>query len=137
GCIHSLRTNMSWTHRYNNFSRRRTRGPCATSSSALWKRCSAASGNSRTRRNWRRCDRSICNWRASWRTAWIPHSPAADSDEPGAVRWDVFSTKVHSPHAYRLMSDPIVLELQQREQTILAYLSRTVMSVQLSSRRDD
>ena len=33
--------------------------------------------------------------------------------------------KVHSPHEYRLMSAPILLELQQREQDILAYLSRT------------
>jgi len=33
--------------------------------------------------------------------------------------------KVHSPHAYRLMSAPILLELQQRDQEILAYLSRT------------
>jgi hypothetical protein len=33
--------------------------------------------------------------------------------------------KVHSPHEYRLMSAPILLELQQREQEILAYLSQT------------
>ena len=33
--------------------------------------------------------------------------------------------KVHSPHEYRLMSAPILLELQQRDQDILAYLSRT------------
>ena len=33
--------------------------------------------------------------------------------------------KLHSPHEYRLMSAPILLELQQREQEILAYLSRT------------
>ena len=33
--------------------------------------------------------------------------------------------KVHSPHQYRLMSAPILFELQQREQAILAYLSRT------------
>jgi hypothetical protein len=33
--------------------------------------------------------------------------------------------KVHTPHEYRLMSAPILLELQQREQDILAYLSRT------------
>ena len=31
--------------------------------------------------------------------------------------------KVHSPHEYRLMSAPILLELQQREQDILTYLS--------------
>ena len=34
---------------------------CATSLSASWKPCSAASGSSRTRHNWRRCGRSICN----------------------------------------------------------------------------
>jgi hypothetical protein len=33
--------------------------------------------------------------------------------------------KGHSPHEYRLMSAPILLELQPREQEILAYLSRT------------
>ena len=33
--------------------------------------------------------------------------------------------KVHSADDYRLMSAPILLELQQREQEILAYLSRT------------
>jgi len=33
--------------------------------------------------------------------------------------------KVHSPHEYRLMSAPILLELQRREQEILAYLSQT------------
>jgi hypothetical protein len=33
--------------------------------------------------------------------------------------------KVHSVHDYRLMSAPILLELQQREQEILLYLSRT------------
>ncbi len=33
--------------------------------------------------------------------------------------------KVHSPHEYRSMSAPILLELQQREQEILAYLSQT------------
>jgi hypothetical protein len=33
--------------------------------------------------------------------------------------------KVHPPHEYRLMSAPILLELQQREQEILAYLSQT------------
>lgn len=35
--------------------------------------------------------------------------------------------KVHSQQEYRLMSAPILLELQQREQEILAYLSRTEM----------
>ena len=34
--------------------------------------------------------------------------------------------KVHSPRAYRAMSEPILLELQQREQEILDYLSKTV-----------
>jgi hypothetical protein len=33
--------------------------------------------------------------------------------------------KAHSPQEYRLLSAPILLELQQREQDILAYLSRT------------
>ncbi len=32
--------------------------------------------------------------------------------------------KVHNQQEYRLMSAPILLELQQREQEILAYLSR-------------
>jgi hypothetical protein len=33
--------------------------------------------------------------------------------------------KIHSPDEYRLMSEPILLEIQQREQEILVYLSRT------------
>jgi hypothetical protein len=33
--------------------------------------------------------------------------------------------KVHTPHEYRLMSAPILLELQQWEQDILAYLSHS------------
>jgi hypothetical protein len=33
--------------------------------------------------------------------------------------------KVHSQQEYRLMSAPILLELQQREQEILTYLSHT------------
>ena len=33
--------------------------------------------------------------------------------------------KVHSQQEYRLMSAPILLEVQQREQEILVYLSRT------------
>ena len=33
--------------------------------------------------------------------------------------------KVHSPQEYRFLSAPILLELQQREQEILCYLSRT------------
>ena len=37
--------------------------------------------------------------------------------------------KVHNPHEYRLMSEPILLELQQRELEILEYLSRSDASV--------
>ncbi len=33
--------------------------------------------------------------------------------------------KVRSPHEYRLISAPILLELQEREHEILAYLSQT------------
>jgi len=33
--------------------------------------------------------------------------------------------KVHNATEYRAMSEPILLEIQQREQEILAYLSRT------------
>jgi hypothetical protein len=33
--------------------------------------------------------------------------------------------KVHGATEYRAMSEPILLELQQREQEILTYLSRT------------
>ena len=33
--------------------------------------------------------------------------------------------KVHSPEEYRAMSEPILLEIQQREQEILSYLSAT------------
>jgi hypothetical protein len=32
--------------------------------------------------------------------------------------------KVHPPEEYRLMSEPILLELQQREQEILEYLAQ-------------
>jgi len=35
--------------------------------------------------------------------------------------------KVHSQQGYRLMSEPVLLELQRREQEILEYLSRTEM----------
>ena len=35
--------------------------------------------------------------------------------------------KVHSPREYRLMSAPILLELQRREQEILEYLTRAEM----------
>jgi hypothetical protein len=31
--------------------------------------------------------------------------------------------KIHTPTTYRAMSEPILLELQQREQEILTYLS--------------
>ena len=37
--------------------------------------------------------------------------------------------KVHSEQEYRAMSLPILLELQQREQDILAYLSNTAVEV--------
>lgn len=33
--------------------------------------------------------------------------------------------RVHSSEQYRAMSEPILLEIQQREQEILAYLSKT------------
>lgn len=33
--------------------------------------------------------------------------------------------KAHSAHDYRVMAEPILLELQQREQEILEYLSKT------------
>ncbi len=33
--------------------------------------------------------------------------------------------KVHNPQEYRAMSGPILLEIQQREQDILDYLSKT------------
>ena len=33
--------------------------------------------------------------------------------------------KVHSPDEYRSLAEPILLELQQREQDILEYLSRS------------
>lgn len=37
--------------------------------------------------------------------------------------------KIHSPASYRAMSEPILLELQQREQEILTYLSSTATEV--------
>jgi len=37
--------------------------------------------------------------------------------------------KVHSQTEYRLMSAPILLELQRREQEVLEYLSRTAAEV--------
>ncbi len=33
--------------------------------------------------------------------------------------------KIHSAEEYRAMSEPILLEIQHREQEILAYLSKT------------
>ena len=35
--------------------------------------------------------------------------------------------KVHNPREYRLMSAPILLDLQRREQEILEYLTRAEM----------
>lgn len=37
--------------------------------------------------------------------------------------------KVHNPDEYRLLAEPILLELQQREQEILEYLSRSDAAV--------
>jgi hypothetical protein len=37
--------------------------------------------------------------------------------------------KVHTATEYRLLSEPILLELQQREQEILTYLSRVEAEV--------
>jgi hypothetical protein len=37
--------------------------------------------------------------------------------------------KVHSAEEYRSMSEPILLEIQQREHEILAYLSATAAEV--------
>jgi len=37
--------------------------------------------------------------------------------------------KVHTATEYRLLSEPILLELQQREQEILTYLSRVAAEV--------
>jgi len=37
--------------------------------------------------------------------------------------------KVHSAEEYRSMSEPILLEIQQREHEILAYLSATTAEV--------
>jgi hypothetical protein len=41
--------------------------------------------------------------------------------------------KVHSPQEYRAMSEPILIEMQQREQEILNYLSMTKAEISLSS----
>jgi hypothetical protein len=40
--------------------------------------------------------------------------------------------KVHNPAEYRAMSEPILLELQRREQEILAYLSRSEAELPVS-----
>ena len=40
--------------------------------------------------------------------------------------------KVHRPAEYRAMSEPILLEIQQREQEILEYLSRTEAEASLA-----
>ena len=37
--------------------------------------------------------------------------------------------KVHNADEYRLLAEPILLELQQREQDILEYLSRSAVPV--------
>lgn len=37
--------------------------------------------------------------------------------------------KVHSPDEYRSLAEPILLELQRREQEILEYLSRSDATV--------
>lgn len=37
--------------------------------------------------------------------------------------------KVHSVEEYRAMSEPILLELQQREQEIITYLSKSEVAV--------
>ena len=37
--------------------------------------------------------------------------------------------KVHNANEYRLLAEPILLELQQREQDILEYLSRSDATV--------
>jgi hypothetical protein len=34
--------------------------------------------------------------------------------------------KVHSPHDYLLLAEPVLLEIQQREREILEYLSRGI-----------
>jgi len=40
--------------------------------------------------------------------------------------------KVHSAEEYRAMSEPILLEIQQREQEIMAYLSKTRAEISAS-----
>jgi hypothetical protein len=41
----------------------------------------------------------------------------------------VEARKVHTPQEYRALSEPILLEIQQREQAIIAYLSETEAEV--------
>ena len=52
------------------------------------------------------------------------HLQVAQAAVENLQRGVLAARKVHTPHEYRLMSAPILLELQQREQDILAYLSR-------------
>src|SRR5262249_10519122 len=49
----------------------------------------------------------------------------AQEDARNLQRVLVEARKIHTPAEYRAMSAPILLELQQREQEILIYLSRT------------
>lgn len=46
------------------------------------------------------------------------------------------SRKVHTPSEYKLMSDPILLELQQRENEIIQYLSVTESQIAEMRYRD-
>jgi hypothetical protein len=41
----------------------------------------------------------------------------------------VEARKVHTPNEYRALSEPILLEIQQRAQAIIAYLSETEAEV--------
>ena len=41
--------------------------------------------------------------------------------------------KIHSAQEYRAVSEPILIEMQQREQEILNYLSMTKAEISLSS----
>jgi predicted HicB family RNase H-like nuclease len=60
-----------------------------------------------------------------------------NDDQLKAVQQAVFNLekvllearKVHSAEEYRSMSEPILLEIQQREHEILAYLSATTAEV--------
>ena len=45
--------------------------------------------------------------------------------------------RVHTAAEYRAMSEPILLEIQQREQEILAYLSRTEGETPLAQLRTE